>query len=130
MLVDDDQDILSTLEALLVSQNIIVDKFKDATAALKHFAQVDSDYYHLIILDIRMPGLNGLQLFFRLKAINKSIKVLFVSALDTSEEVRRHVAKSTAEKIKKKPVDRDYFISVIKDCLGDVNARGVKTGQG
>jgi len=130
MLVDDDQDILSTFEALLVSQNIIVDKFKDATAALKHFAQVDSDYYHLIILDIRMPGLNGLQLFFRLKAINKSIKVLFVSALDTSEELVSILPGIQLDQILKKPVDRDYFISVIKDCLGDVNARGVKTGQG
>ena len=83
----DDQDILSTFEALLVSQNIMVDKFKDATEALKRFAQADTDYYHLIILDIRMPGLNGLQLYFRLKAINKSIKVLFVSALDSSEEL-------------------------------------------
>ena len=36
MLVDDDQDILSTFEALLVSQNIMVDKFKDATEALEN----------------------------------------------------------------------------------------------
>ena len=114
MLVDDDQDILSTFEALLVSQNIIVDKFKDATAALKHFAQVDSDYYHLIILDIRMPGLNGLQLYFRLKAINKSIKVLFVSALDTSEELVSILPGIQLDQILKKPVDRDYFISAHK----------------
>ena len=120
MLVDDDQDILSTFEALLVSQNIIVDKFKDATEALKHFAQVDSDYYHLIILDIRMPGLNGLQLYFRLKAINKNIKVLFVSALDTSEELVSILPGIQLDQILKKPVDRDYFISAIKDILGDV----------
>jgi two-component system, OmpR family, response regulator ChvI len=120
MLVDDDQDILSTFEALLVSQNIIVDKFKDATEALKRFAQVDSDYYHLIILDIRMPGLNGLQLYFRLKAINKSIKVLFVSALDTSEELVSILPGIQLDQILKKPVDRDYFISAINDILGDV----------
>ena len=68
MLVDDDQDILSTFEALLVSQNIMVDKFKDATEALKSFAQVDPDYYQLIILDIRMPGLNGLAALFPIES--------------------------------------------------------------
>ena len=120
MLVDDDQDILSTFEALLVSQNIMVDKFKDATEALKRFAQVDSDYYQLIILDIRMPGLNGLQLYFRLKAINKSIKVLFISGLDSSEELVSILPGIQLEQILKKPVDRDFFISAINDNLGDV----------
>ena len=120
MLVDDDQDILSTFEALLVSQNIIVDKFKDATEALKRFAQVDSDYYQLIILDIRMPGLNGLGLYFRLKAINKSIKVRFISALDSSEELVSILPGIQLEQILKKPVDRDFFISAINDNLGDV----------
>ena len=120
MLVDDDQDILSTFEALLVSQNIMVDKFKDATEALKSFAQVDPDYYQLIILDIRMPGLNGLQLYFRLKAINKSIKVLFISALDSSEELVSILPGIQLEQILKKPVDRDFFISAIKHNLGDV----------
>jgi CheY-like chemotaxis protein len=120
MIVDDDQDILSTFEALLVSQNIVVDKFKDATEALKRFAQADSDYYQLVILDIRMPGLNGLQLYFRLKAINKSIKVLFVSALDSSEELVSILPGVQLGQILRKPVDRDFFISAIKNNLGDI----------
>jgi len=120
MIVDDDQDILSTFEVLLVSQNIVVDKFKDATEALKRFAQADSEYYQLVILDIRMPGLNGLQLYFRLKAINKSIKVLFVSALDSSEELVSILPGVQLGQILKKPVDRDFFISAIKNNLGDL----------
>ena len=44
-------------------------------------------HYDLIILDIRMPDLNGLELYNRLKVINKHIKILFVSALDASEEL-------------------------------------------
>jgi len=120
MIVDDDQDILSTFEALLVSQNIVVDKFKDATEALKRFAQADSEYYQLVILDIRMPGLNGLQLYFRLKAINKSIKVLFVSALDSSEELVSILPGVQLGQILKKPVDRDFFISAIKNNLSDL----------
>jgi two-component system, OmpR family, response regulator ChvI len=120
MIVDDDPDILSTFEALLVSQNIIVDKFKDAMEALKHFAQANLNYYQLIILDIRMPGLNGLQLYYRLKAINKSIKVLFVSALDSSEELVSILPGIQIEQILKKPVDRDFFISAIIKNLADV----------
>ena len=34
-----------------------------------------------------MPGLNGLQLYYRLKAMNKDIQILFVTALEASEEL-------------------------------------------
>jgi DNA-binding response OmpR family regulator len=43
----------------------------------------------MAILDIRMPGLNGLQLYYKLKAINRNIKILFVSALDAVPELIR-----------------------------------------
>jgi DNA-binding response OmpR family regulator len=46
-----------------------------------------SDYYNLVVMDIRMPGLDGLQLYYRLIAFNKAIKVLFVFSLDAIEEL-------------------------------------------
>ena len=56
--------------------------FTDPREALVHFAQSNPDYYNLVVMDIRMPNLNGLQLYYRLKAINPDIRIMFVSALD------------------------------------------------
>ena len=55
--------------------------------ALAHFVNANPSHYNLAILDIRMPGLNGLQLYYRLKAVNRNIKILFVSALDAVPEL-------------------------------------------
>ena len=128
MLVDDDQDILTTFEAILCSQGINVNTFKDANEALRHFALATPNPYHLIILDIRMPGLNGLQLYYRLKALNKNIKVLFVSALDASEELVSILPGVQLQNILRKPVERDSLISAVKGLLGGVTEGGIMTG--
>jgi two-component system, OmpR family, response regulator ChvI len=118
MVVDDDQDILTTFEAILNSQGISVKTFRDANEAIKQFALARPDLYDLIILDIRMPGLNGLQLYYRLKALNKNIKVLFVSALEASDELISILPGIQIENILKKPVPRNYFITTVKGILG------------
>jgi CheY-like chemotaxis protein len=63
--------------------------------ALKRFLQVlnatnkdsNSSYYKLVITDLRMQGLNGVQFYQILKALDKNIKILFISGLDTAEEI-------------------------------------------
>jgi len=52
-----------------------------------------------------MPGLNGLQLYYRLKAINRNIRILFVSALDAVPElISIFPGVKAANDIIKKPV--------------------------
>ena len=46
-----------------------------------------SSYYQLVLLDIRMPRLNGLQLFNTIKTLSPNTKIIFCSALDIAEEV-------------------------------------------
>jgi two-component system, OmpR family, response regulator ChvI len=88
MIIDDEPDILFTYKTFLVSEGYAVEAFTDSKEALKHFAEMNSStYYNLVVMDIRMPGLNGLQLYYRLTAMNNAIKVLFVSALDAIEEL-------------------------------------------
>src|SRR5215469_7126228 len=82
LLIDDEEDILFTFKEGLTSEGYNVEAFVDPTEAFTHFVNVSPSHYNLTILDIRMPGLNGLQLYYRLKAINRNIKILFVSALD------------------------------------------------
>jgi two-component system, OmpR family, response regulator ChvI len=71
----------------LSAEGYKVESFTDPQEALRHFVQLPSSYYNLVLLDIRMPGLNGLQLFYRIKAISPNIKIMFIPALDIAEEL-------------------------------------------
>jgi len=92
--------------------------FLEPTEPFTHFVNVNPSHYNLAILDIRMPGLNGLQLYYKLKAINRNIKILFVSALDAVPELVSILpdVKSTNDIIKK-PVALDDFIMAVKNVL-------------
>ena len=64
-----------------------------------------------------MPRLNGLQLFYRIKAISPSTKIMFVSALDIAEELTSLLPNMKYDDIIKKPLKREYFVSKINSML-------------
>ena len=117
MVVDDEPDILLTYKTYLDSAGYNVDSFTDPTEALMHFANIDLNTYNLVIMDIRMPNLNGLQLYYRLKAINPKIKILFVSALDAAQEMISILPGIGLNDVIRKPVDNDQFLSKVKSAI-------------
>ena len=114
LLVEDDLDVLFTYKLALDSENFNVDAFSDPHIALRSFAEHPVSYYDLVILDIRMPRLNGLQLFYRLKAIDTNIKILFVSALDAAEELTNILPGLTFDDVLRKQVNIDHLLNKIK----------------
>jgi two-component system, OmpR family, response regulator ChvI len=118
MLVDDEEDMLITYKSFLEDEDYKIESFTDSETALKHFAETNVYDYNLVILDIRMPGINGLQLYCKLKAINIAIKVLFVSALDAIDEILSVLPDVDPIDIIRKPVQKEHFVSVIKRALG------------
>jgi two-component system, OmpR family, response regulator ChvI len=118
MLIDDDADILLTYKSILIEENCNIETFTDAQEALNHFAKANHSYYDLILLDIRMPGINGLQLYYKLKAINMAIKIMFVSAIDAADELISMLPGVRVDyDIIRKPVDRENFVNKIKAVL-------------
>jgi CheY-like chemotaxis protein len=114
MLIDDEPDMIITYKSFLHSEGYSVDAFSNSQEALRHFAQVNPSYYDLIIMDIRMPHLNGLQLYHRMKAINSSVRVLFVSALDAVEELVSILPDIKRNSIIRKPIERDRFVKSVQ----------------
>jgi DNA-binding NarL/FixJ family response regulator len=99
---------------------------------LKHIIELDSSsnitthttttlshslHYQLAIIDIRMPHINGIQLYQILKIINKNIKVLFISALDAAEEVISMFPEIKPSSIIRKPVSLEYFIEKVQETI-------------
>jgi len=118
MLIDDDPDILLTYKSILIEENCNIETFTDAQEALNHFAEANHSYYDLVLLDIRMPGINGLQLYYKLKAINMAIKIIFVSALDAADELISILPDVKVDyDIIRKPVNRENFVNKIKAVL-------------
>jgi CheY-like chemotaxis protein len=120
MLVDDEQDALSTYKAFLLAaaEEYNVDAFTDSYEALKHFINLNHSYYDLVITDIRMPSLNGLQLYQKIKAIDNTIKIVFVSALDSLQEMASIFPNLDFKNIIRKPANQEVFLDKVKVALG------------
>ncbi|HEY7777503.1 MAG TPA: response regulator [Nitrososphaeraceae archaeon] len=116
MIVDDEPDVLLTYESFLSYTGFKVRTFTDSYQALKAFAS-SPNLFDLVILDIRMENLNGLQLYQSLKAMNPLSKIIFVSALDAAKELTSIFSDIGPEDVIKKPVEKETFIKVVRMSL-------------
>jgi len=117
MLVDDDPDILLLFTEYLKSAGMIVDSFNDPEKALAHFTKSNPSRYDLIITDIRMRHLNGLQLYSRFKDLDPNVRIIFVTALDMADEITTVMPEVEPHQFITKPVNRDALISSVKKHL-------------
>jgi len=78
MIVDDELDLGLLLKTLLEENNFRVDWYTDPVLALNKFKR---NFYDLLLLDIKMPKMNGFELYRELKKIEKRVKVCFLTAL-------------------------------------------------
>jgi CheY-like chemotaxis protein len=83
LIVDDDPDITKTFSLTLEdSGEYDVHTYNDPLAALANFRP---GYYNLILLDVRMPKMNGFELYDRMKRVDKKAKVCFISAYNLED---------------------------------------------
>ncbi|HEX2406467.1 MAG TPA: response regulator [Nitrososphaeraceae archaeon] len=116
ILVDDEQDILFTYKVFLET-NYDVTSFADPVFALNYIRNVSNFNDLLIILDVRMKNLNGFQLYQQIKAIDPTIKVLFITALDILDEFSTIIPGISKDQIIRKPVDKKLFTNTVKKLL-------------
>jgi DNA-binding response OmpR family regulator len=83
MIVDDDEDITKIFKIALERNDFIVTTFNDSREALRNFRP---GTYDLLLLDIRMPGMNGFELYQKISEIDDKVKVCFLTAFDEYRE--------------------------------------------
>jgi response regulator RpfG family c-di-GMP phosphodiesterase len=66
-----------------------------------------------------VPKLNGVQLFYRIKAISPNTKIMFLSALEIAEELLSVLPDIKHNDILKKPVEREYFVSKVNSAINN-----------
>ena len=117
MLVDDDRDILFTFKSILAAEGFKVEAFADPIEALNRFTQTDPSYYNLVITDIRMPKINGFQLYQKLKEIKGEIRILLMTAFEVPGILLDSMPNINESDIIRKPIEEEGFINKIKTAV-------------
>lgn len=117
LLVDDDEDILFAFKSILLGEGYHVTTFSSSTHALSHFSDNNPYFYDLVIMDIRMPEMNGIKLYSQLKILNPDINVLFLSALNALEEVLSIFPEIKRNEIVRKPIEPEILLLNIRSIL-------------
>ena len=101
-IVDDEPDITAVLKKGLEQNGFAVDTFNDPRVAFSNFKQ---QYYDLMIIDIRMPHINGFDLYRELKKKDSSVRVCFLTAFEIYyEEFRKMFPNIDVRAFVRKPV--------------------------
>jgi DNA-binding response OmpR family regulator len=83
LLVDDEPDVTYSLEMILEDNGFMVDSYTDPTLALSNFKP---GLYDLLLLDIKMPKINGFDLYQKMKEIDSNVKICFLTASELFHE--------------------------------------------
>lgn len=121
LLIDDERDDLFVLEKFLTLEGFGVKSFSSSREALKHFAEAGPSFYDLIISDIRMPEINGLELYLKLKVIKSDVKVLFATCIELAEEMLSVLPGVKLDQLIKKPIEQKAFIEIVRKNIQNSN---------
>ena len=117
MVVDDESDLTLFYRMSLEYHGVEVDTFNDPHEALSKYKP---DYYDLIVLDIKMPGMDGFELYRKIQKIDDKAKVCFLTASEMSYEEFRRKEHSALDKdlFIRKPVENEELIKEINRLIG------------
>jgi DNA-binding response OmpR family regulator len=87
LLIDDEPDITFTIKNILEDNGFeVVDSFTDPILALNNYKD---NFYDLVILDIKMPKMDGFELYAKIREKDPKVKVCFLTAIATFGEERK-----------------------------------------
>jgi DNA-binding NtrC family response regulator len=107
------------LKEMLENSGFDVDAFTNSEEALQHF-KFREKKYSLVISDIRMPGVSGIQLAKRIKLIDPSIKIILLTAFEINKsEFDKVMDSKNVDGFIQKPVSMERLNREVSRCLGE-----------
>ena len=122
-ILDDDKSIRWVLEKAFQKENFKVSSFEDAESILKNFEKIKPD---IILSDVRMPGISGIDLVERLKREYPHIPIIIMTAFSDLETTVASLQKGAYEYLTK-PFDIDNVISIVKNACENNSLNYKKT---
>jgi two-component system response regulator ChvI len=117
LIIDDEPDIILTLRMALEQNGFRTDSYSDSILAYKNFR---AGVYDLVLLDIKMPNVDGFQLYQKIKRTDSRVKICFLTASEFyDEEIRKEQGFDGFDKelFLRKPVEIACLIDTIRPLM-------------
>jgi len=124
-IVDDDDAMRDSLKWLLESRGLKVELYPSGEAFLGAFS---GDLRGCLVLDVRMPGMSGMDLYARLKARASNLPVIFITGHGDVPMAVSALKKGAADFIEKPFSDQD-MVRLIESCLKQDRAAAAKRAE-
>jgi two-component system aerobic respiration control sensor histidine kinase ArcB len=111
LLVDDEADVIFTFKKGLEAHGFVVDAFKDPVLALSNFKPRT---YDLLLLDVKMPQMNGFELYEKIKKLDSEIKACFITANEVYYESLREIFPTMDLDCYIKPIQIEDLVKHVK----------------
>ncbi len=118
LVVDDEPDINLTFKTGLEANGFVVDAFSDPVLALSNFKP---GVYDLLLLDVRMPQINGFELYEKFRKIDSKVKACFITAHDVYYQSLKEIFPASnemllsgAKGVLRKPISIDDLIETVE----------------
>ena len=113
LVVDDQIGMLETFTDILADKGFHVEAAEDGFTAID---KVKEKFYDIIFMDIKMPGINGVQTFREIKKINDKVRVIMMTAYAVEDLVKEAIEEG-AYTVVYKPFDMENVIRTIERVL-------------
>ncbi|MGA7005621.1 MAG: response regulator [Nitrososphaeraceae archaeon] len=114
LLVDDDIDHLKLFTMILENKGYSLDTFSNPAAALLKFKP---NYYDLLVLDYRMPKLNGLELYAQITEMDPTAKALLLTANHEQFNEGKQLEGKDYLRVITKPISNEKLLAEIDSTL-------------
>jgi two-component system, OmpR family, response regulator ChvI len=111
LLVDDEPDIIFTFKKGLEANGFVVDAYNDPVLALSNFKP---GVYGLLLLDVKMPQINGFELYEKIKKIDTEVKACFITAHEVYYESLREIFPTMDLDCYVKPIEIEDLVNHVK----------------
>jgi FixJ family two-component response regulator len=111
--VDDDPSMLKALERLLLSAGFSARFFREPLSFLKY---ATNNPVRVVLIDIWIPGMSGLELQKKLRSVSPETRVIIVTA-DDEDSVRSAAMQNGATAFFAKPFENDIFLDAIRQAM-------------
>ena len=117
IIVDDELELATLFQEFLRKEGYDVVSFTDPLLALEYFKET-ADKHSLIITDLRMPGISGIDLAKNIREINSKVKIFLMTAFEIQDlEDRKDFKIARIDRLLQKPIRFSDLRVMINDAL-------------